>query len=156
MDVVLGIHTDLVREMKFHTSPCHRALFLLFNWPQSTFEPRLLPRMTWEQSCCFICFAVQVAFQVEDVKELKTPLKDKRHDLFQRLAMMSRSQIIAIWTHHTEQFQWMSRWIWAFQVCRFHDFWQSSLSASRFVTIAKAVQLASETSHDIPAHLRVS
>ena len=29
---------------------------------------------------------VQVAFQVEDVKELKTPLKDKRHDLFQRPA----------------------------------------------------------------------
>ena len=26
----------------------------------------------------------QVAFQVEDVKELKTPLKEKRHDLFQR------------------------------------------------------------------------
>ncbi|CAK9031588.1 unnamed protein product [Durusdinium trenchii] len=26
-----------------------------------------------------------VAFQVEDVKELKTPLKEKRHDLFQRL-----------------------------------------------------------------------
>ena len=25
-----------------------------------------------------------MAFQVEDVKELKTPLKEKRHDLFQR------------------------------------------------------------------------
>ena len=34
----------------------------------------------------FIRPRCQVAFQVEDVKELKTPLKDKRHDLFQRPA----------------------------------------------------------------------
>lgn len=33
----------------------------------------------------FVYATQKVAFQVEDVKELKTPLKEKRHDLFQRL-----------------------------------------------------------------------